>query len=104
MGLANDIGRRAVHAMVPFLAVAAVTYFGYHAVQGDRGLIAWFRLTQQIAHAESSLHALAAERHELQRSIRLLGPGQLDRDLLDERARMVLGLAHPEELIVLYPY
>ena len=104
MGLVFDMGRRARHAVVPFLAVAAVTYFSYHAVQGDRGLIAWFRLTQQITHAESSLHALAAERRELERAIRLLSPGHLDRDLLDERARVVLGLAHPDELIVLYPY
>jgi cell division protein FtsB len=91
------------HAVTPVLCLAAVIYFGYHAVQGDRGLVAWFRLTQQVARAETIVNTATDERHRLERMTRLLRPESLDADLLDERARHTLGFAKPAEVIILLP-
>ena len=91
------------HAVTPVLCVAAVVYFGYHAIQGDRGLLAWLHLTQQITRAEAIVNTAAAERYRLERMTRRLRPESLDADLLDERARRTLGLAKPAEVIILLP-
>ena len=102
MTLVRDIRERVRHIVVPVFCMAALVYFGYHAVQGERGLLSWLRLTQQIAVAEAELDLLSAERRQLEHRARLLRPEGLDPDLLDERARLILGLAHPNELIILY--
>lgn len=94
-----EIRRRARHAIGPFLGAAAVVYFGFHAVQGDRGLIAWWNLNQEIAKAEAVAQRVAAEKSELENRVRLLRPDSLDPDLLEERARL-LNLGRPNEKIV----
>ena len=76
-------------------------YFGYHAVQGERGLVAWLRLSQEVERIEASLQIAVAERASLEHNVALLSPDGLDLDMLEERARVVLGLAHPQDFIVL---
>ena len=81
--------------------MCAVAYFGFHFVHGERGLIAWLRLNQQIEVTQARLQIASAERQRLEHRIDLLGPERLDTDLLDERSRAVLGLAHPDDIVVL---
>lgn len=40
-------------------------------------------------------------RQRLERDVALLRPESLDPDMLDERARAILNLAHPDDLIML---
>ena len=58
------------------------------------------KLRQEIAAARSSEAELAAERATLERRVALLRPESLDRDMLEERARAVLNLAHPDERVI----
>ena len=44
MRLIGEIRHRARHVVGPFLGICAAAYFAYHAIQGDRGLMAWARL------------------------------------------------------------
>jgi cell division protein FtsB len=101
MGVTREIKRRCRAAIAPFLCVCAVAYFGFHFVQGERGLIAWLRLSQQIEVTDARLQLATVERQRLEHRIDLLGPDRLDADMLDERSRAVLGLAHPDEIVVL---
>ena len=103
MGLAREIRRRVRPALAPFLLACAIVYFGYHLVQGERGLIAWLRLSQQIEKVELEVAGALAERWRLEQRVELLRPRLIDRDMLDERARRVLGLAHADEIVVLDP-
>jgi cell division protein FtsB len=98
---AYQIRRRARQAVVPILSAVVLAYVGYHTVQGDRGIGAWVRLSQQIDQTRAELATLRDERETLERQVALLRPENLDRDMLDERARLVLGLARPDELIFL---
>ena len=100
MGLALELRRRARPAIAPFLFSIAVAYFAFHFVQGDRGLIAWMRLSQQIEDTQTKVTLLAEERAVLGHRVGLLRPDNLDRDMLDERTRAVLG-AHRDEVIIL---
>ena len=70
-------------------------------MQGDRGLAAWRQLSQHIDHASGELLRVRSARMELEHRVSLLRLDGLDRDMLDERSRIVLGLAHPDELIFL---
>ena len=89
--------------MVPLFGAAAIAYFGYHAVQGDRGLIAWWSLRYELEKAEIDLAQVSAEKQELEHRVSLLRPESLDRDMLEERARIMLGFVHPDDRIVPMP-
>jgi cell division protein FtsB len=101
MGILSELKRRAGDVVAPVIGFCVVGYFAYHSIEGDRGLVAWLRLQEQIRTASSELDGLRAERTALERRVSLLRPESLDRDLLEERVRIVLNFARPEEIIVL---
>jgi cell division protein FtsB len=86
----------------PIFGISLVVYFAYHLVQGDRGLIAWLRLTQQINEAHATLATLEAERQPLENRVSLMR-GKIDPDLLDQTARGELNLAGPNEVVIFNP-
>ena len=85
------------------LGVMALVYFAYHTVQGDRGLVAWWRLNREIHSAEATLSDLRDQQQALQHKASLLSPDHLDPDMLEERARLMLDLGRPDDIIVLHP-
>ncbi len=103
MRFVHEVRRAARAAVVPVLCAAALGYFGYYAVVGERGLVARSRLEREIARVERELARTQAERLRLERRVALLGPAALDLDMLDERARIVLGFARPDELVIFAP-
>ena len=100
MFVIDEIRRRARAITGPVLAISLVGYFAYHLFVGDRGLIAWLQLTQQLHDAKATLAALDGERQALDHRVGLLRPDHLDPDMLDERARAVLNLAAPDEIVI----
>jgi cell division protein FtsB len=82
------------------IAVLVIGYFGINAYTGNHGLRAKQDLEQQIAEMSGKLAALKAERAGWEHRVRLLKPENIDPDLLDERARVLLGYADPRELIL----
>lgn len=100
MGLLSEFKRRVGDAVAPAIGFCVVGYFAYHSIHGDRGLVAWMRLKDQIETARAELTGLQAERRALERRVSLLRPESLDRDLLDEQARIVLNFARPGEVVI----
>ena len=84
----------------PLLVATLMVYCVYHAFQGDRGLIAWWNLRFEIEMASLELSSITTEKQTLEHRVALLRPGSLDRDMLEERARLMLGSAAPDDLIV----
>lgn len=82
------------------LGACVAGYFVYHAVQGDRGIVAWMQLNQQIRVAESERAKTEAERQEMEQRVSLLSNSSLDLDMLEERARVMLNFAHPDDLVI----
>jgi cell division protein FtsB len=95
----NAIRLRARVIIGPILGISLVVYFAYHLVQGDRGLIAWLRLTQQIDEAHMTLAQVQAERDPLAHRVSLMRD-RLDPDLLDETARSSLNLVGSDEIVI----
>ncbi len=104
MKMIAEIRRRARHVIGPFLGLTAVVYFAYHTVEGDRGLFAWWRLNHEVHAAETALASLQAEQNRLDRRAQLLRPDHLDADMLEERARIMLNMGRPDEVVVLRPH
>lgn len=97
----RDIKRRFTQALAPTLAIALMGYFIYHAIQGDRGLLAWIQLTQQLDIAKAELAAIKEARQQLEDKVGGLRPESLNRDLLEEQVRQFLGYSHPDEMVVI---
>ena len=101
MSLVHELRRHVAAAATPVLCACAIFYFGYHLVEGDRGLYAYGRLVQEIAVAKQALGDATAERRRLERRVSLLRPNGLDTDMLDEQARNVLGVIGRNEVVII---
>ncbi len=98
--LRQEITRKTHQIFVPLMWAAVMSYFGYHFVQGDRGLLAWWNLRHEIEATDIEVTAVTAEKQALEHRVSLLRPASLDRDMLEERARMMLGAVGADDLIV----
>lgn len=97
----REIRKRARYLIVPLLGSLTLVYLIYSGVQGDRGLLAWIQRGQDVVVAEQKLANERVHRDALAHRVALLRPESLDLDLLDERARAVLNLVKPGEIILL---
>jgi cell division protein FtsB len=101
MSLMYEIRRRARQAAPQAIFACTLAYFAYHAVHGERGVLAWAKLKDELAQASTTQSGLAAERAAWEHKVGLLRDNPLDADLLDERARLLLNYGHPDDIIVL---
>lgn len=85
------------------LCIALIVYFSYHLVEGNRGLEARTRLESRISALEGQLEGLELVRKRIERDVALMRAERLDPDMLDERARAMLNMAHPNDLVILRP-
>lgn len=89
--------------IVPAVAAVFLSYFGFHAFQGEYGIYAKYRLEERVAMLEGNLARVSAERTHLERRVQLLHDGTLEKDMLDEHARRALNLALPDEIVIMRP-
>jgi cell division protein FtsB len=101
MGLIEELRRRAKHVVGPLFGIVAVSYFAYHTVHGDRGLLALLQMRERVAEAENRLHTLQNEKHHWDSRVKLLYPDSIDHDMLDERVRIMLGYARADDLVII---
>ena len=100
MEIWQELKRRARDVIGPVLGFCIVGYFVYHSIEGDRGLLAYARLTERLTEAHAQLEEVQAERQALERRVSLLRTDNLDPDMLDERARAILNYSRPDEIVI----
>ncbi len=83
------------------LAALFIGYFGVNAFTGAHGLRAQADLDKQLATMNAEIDRLRAERAVWQRRVSLLRSNQIDPDMLDERARALLGYVDPRDVTML---
>ena len=86
--------------IIVLLAVLASLYFAFAAVQGPSGLMRRIQLQAETEQLRADRDALQAEVDRMKNLTHRLSDDYLDIDLLDERAREVLGLMRPDEVII----
>jgi cell division protein FtsB len=89
--------------IIPLLCTAFVAYFGFHAYHGEFGINSKYKLQEHKDQLQAQLASLQLERGELEKRVRLLHDGSLEKDMLDELARKALNLSQPDEIIVMLP-
>lgn len=75
-------------------------YFAFAAVQGDYGLFRRAQVEAEKTALRAQRDRIAAEVARMENLTRRLSDGYLDLDLLDERARAVLGLIRADEIVI----
>jgi len=88
----------------PYLPTAAlaflIVYFAFHAFTGDSGLLMSGERDEALASKTAELTRLHAERVDLETRARLLRDSSLSADLLEERARSLLGYSDPRDYVI----
>ena len=82
------------------LLICVGAYFTFTAVQGNYGLFQRIQIEAEADRLETQLAALRSEKERMEILTRRLSDDFLDLDLLDERARNVLGSKRPDELVL----
>lgn len=96
--------KRARPAIAPLFyfgtALVLGLYFTFAAVQGVFGLFNRVQIEAEIVNLRAERDKVAQELAVVTNRARRLSDDFLDLDLLDERARDVLGYARPDEIII----
>lgn len=94
--------RQAIAAIAPAVFLGLTGYFGWNATQGTRGSQAYAVRQEQLKLVEGDLERVSAERDIWERRVAGLRTQRLDPDTLDERARAMLNVADPSDIVVPY--
>lgn len=93
--------RLSISAIVFFiLMVAAGIYFAFAAVQGPSGILRRVQLQAETQELIGERDKLQADVDHMTNLTRRLSDEYLDLDLLDERAREVLGVMRADEIVI----
>lgn len=90
--------------MIAIIGVCLCIYFVYHAIHGQRSLMRLSSLDSQIETMSQKHDTLKTKRIALEKKVKMLRPGSLDLDLLEEKVRLTLGYKHPDEHVILRPH
>ena len=82
------------------LLVGGIVVFAHSGLQGTHGLSAYREAGEQERRLRAELASLRTRREALENKVERLSARRLDLDLLDERARAVLGLVREDELVI----
>jgi cell division protein FtsB len=95
--------RRRIGFLLAFhcLAWGASAYFAHSAYTGDRGLVAKKDAKDRTEEIIARIGEAKAERQAWERRVSQLSGPEIDRDLLDERQRLMLNAVHPNDIVIL---
>jgi cell division protein FtsB len=77
-----------------------IVYLGVQALTGQRGLLSGHERDAMMVRREAQLASILEQRRDLEVRVRYLRTDSLSRDLLEERARAVLGFADPRDYVI----
>ena len=98
--VASRFKRRALDAAVALFVIAAILHFGHRAMVGESGWDTRLKVEREIRDLAAERDRLEAEKTRLANLTRRLSPDYLDLDLLDERAREMLGYVREDEVVI----
>ena len=87
--------------LVTLIGMGLFMYFSYHLVQGERSYIRYISLNQSITGLAQESTEMQKKRQDLENKVAMMRPGSINRDLLEERARVVLGFRREGEKDIL---
>ena len=79
------------------------SYFVWHAAHGQRGLVAKAEYKRQMAALAGELAGLQGQKAQWSLRVGLIRGEAIDRDILDEEARLILDRVDKRDLAVFLP-
>lgn len=76
-------------------------YFCYHLVLGERSYLRLLSLNNIIATTQTDLQTLQDSQTQLAKKVVMMRPGQVNADMLEEQAKLILGYRYAGENDVL---
>lgn len=89
------------HVAVSVGLLGFLGYLGYSAMSGQFGIESREDILADITVLSARSAALKAEIESYRHKASLFNPQRLDPDILDEQARALLNMAHPDDIIVM---
>jgi len=89
--------------LAPVIFATLFGYFGYHLVNGERGLLSMARLEREVQIANQNFAEAETAKKIWERRVSELRNQSLDPDMLDERARALLNFARKDDIIIFAP-
>ena len=86
--------------LYPALVATIGVYFAITSLRGEDGLYRRLEAEAEAVVLQSELDLLKAEVEALKNRTRRLSDSFLDLDLLDQKARDVLGYVRPDEIVI----
>lgn len=83
------------------IGVCLLCYFSYHALLGERSTVRLMKLERKTDEIAAVYEGLHTQRVVLEDRVVKLRPASIDRDMLEERVRYVLGYYRPGETVIL---
>jgi cell division protein FtsB len=87
-------------AGLPALVIIFMGFFGYYAVMGPNGIVAYRDYHRQIAARQAEYAKLDKQRAVIRNRVDLLDRNHADPDLVDELVRAKLNVVHPNERVL----
>ena len=82
------------------LITLVLTYVCVQYLTGDKGFFSQESRNRDLVVKEQQLSELKTERADLEARAKYLQIGNLSKDLLEERARVLLGLSEPKAYVI----
>ena len=90
----NDLVRKNLLTLV---GMGLCFYFSYHLLQGERSYFRYLSLQKTISEMKQKNEQLKNDHAALETRVSMLRSGSIDKDLLEERARITLGFRNQGE-------
>ncbi|HEY1936204.1 MAG TPA: septum formation initiator family protein [Acetobacteraceae bacterium] len=100
MAFPQQLKDRAKAFIAPLVFLGIAVFFGWSAMQGQHGLLAYSQRDALLKQAVADKAAVQQDHDDWARRVYGLQSRHLDLDTLDERARAQLNLADPNDVIV----
>lgn len=100
----NALSRHTFFSNDKFLLLLGVClglYFSYHAIAGQRGLLALHSVNAELSTVTAELSDLQTQSEALERRVVMLRPETLDLDYVEELSVQRLGYRQPASITVL---
>ena len=88
------------YVIIPLFCLILAFYFTYHAITGERGLLRFLELKNEIKKEEALAQKIRQNRLEIQANVNALSPESMDLDMLDEVGRKTLNVGEKKDYLI----
>ena len=100
MRIRRSVTRVFAAMVLPAICGAVSAYFGYYAIWGERGAMALGDTQAELGVRQEQLAQLRDQRTRLEHRIKLMTPGEVDPDMVEELSRSQLMNGAPNQVAI----